>query len=95
MQWIRSFRDGETKRLWNDERNRRIPASLNRVALKKQQILNAAATLGNLAIPPGNRLELLKGDREGQHSIRINHQYRVCFVGREGNAYEVEITDYH
>jgi proteic killer suppression protein len=58
-------------------------------------MLNAAGALGDLALPPGNRLERLKGDREGQHSIRINDQYRICFVWREGNAYAVEITDYH
>ena len=74
---------------------RRIPASLHRAALKKLQMLNAAGGLGDLALPPGNRLERLKGDRADQHSIRINDQYRICFVWREGNAYAVEITDYH
>ena len=58
-------------------------------------MLSAAGALGDLAVPPGNRLERLRGDRDGQHSIRINDQYRICFVWREGNAYEVEITDYH
>jgi proteic killer suppression protein len=58
-------------------------------------MLNAAGALGDLALPPGNRLERLKGDREGQYSIRINDQFRVCFLWRDGNAYEVEITDYH
>lgn len=62
--------------------------------MKKLQILNAAARLGDLALPPGNRLERLRGDRDGQHSIRVNDQYRVCFRWQEGNAYEVEITDY-
>ncbi len=92
---IKSFRDAETERLWNEERSRRIPAGLHKAALKKLQMLNAAGELGDLALPPGNRLERLKGDREGQHSIRINDQYRVCFVWHEGNAYSVEITDYH
>jgi len=92
---IKSFRDAETERLWNEERSRRIPASLHRPALKKLQMLNAAGELGDLALPPGNRLERLKGDRAGQHSIRINDQYRVCFLWHEGNAYGVEITDYH
>ena len=92
---IKTFRDAETQRLWNEERNRRIPASLHKAALKKLQMLNAAGAMADLALPPGNRLERLKGDREGQHSIRINDQYRVCFVWREGNAYDVEITDYH
>jgi toxin HigB-1 len=92
---IKSFRDAETERLWSEERSRRIPASLHKAALKKLQILNAAGALGDLAVPPGNRLERLKGDRESQFSIRINDQYRVCFVWREGNAYDVKIADYH
>jgi toxin HigB-1 len=92
---IKTFRDAETERLWIEEHSRRIPASLKRAALKKLQMLNAAGALGDLALPPGNRLERLKGDREGQHSIRINDQYRVCFVWHKGNAYSVEITDYH
>ena len=92
---IRSFRDAETEWLWYDERSRRIPASLHKTALKKLQMLNAAGALGDLALQPGNRLERLKGEREGQHSIRVNDQYRVCFLWREGNAYDVEITDYH
>ena len=92
---IKTFRDAETERLWKEERSRRIPASLHRAALKKLQMPNAAGGLGDLALPPGNRLERLKGDRADQHSIRINDQYRICFVWREGNAYAVEITDYH
>jgi len=92
---IKTFRDAETKRLWNEERSRRIPASLHKAALRKLQMLNAAGALGDLALPPGNRLERLRGNREGQYSIRINDQYRVCFAWREGNAYDVEITDYH
>ena len=92
---IKTFRDAGTERLWYEERSRRLPASLHRAALKKLQMLNAAGALDDLALPPGNRLERLNGDREGQHSIRINDQYRVCFEWREGNAYGVEITDYH
>ena len=92
---IKAFRDRETERLWKEERSRRIPATLRRVALKKLQMLNAAAVLGDLALPPGNRLERLRGDREGQYSIRINDQYRICFEWRDNNAYDVEITDYH
>jgi proteic killer suppression protein len=68
---------------------------IHKSALKKLQMLNAAVALGDLAISPGNRLERLKGDRQGQHSIRINDQYRICFQWRTGNAYDVEITDYH
>jgi proteic killer suppression protein len=92
---IKTFRDAETGRLWKEERARRIPASLRKAALKKLQMLNAAGALGDLSLPPGNRLERLRGDREGQYSIRVNDQYRVCFQWREGNAYEVEIADYH
>jgi proteic killer suppression protein len=92
---LKSFRDAETEQLWKEERSRRLPASIHRAALKKLQILNAAGALTDLAIPPGKRLEPLKGARKGQYSIRINDQYRVCFVWRDGNAHEVEITDYH
>jgi proteic killer suppression protein len=92
---IKSFRDTDAERLGNEERTRRIPASLRKPALKKLQILNAAAALADLLVPPGNRLESLHGDREGQHSIRIHDQYLVCFDWRDNNAYEVEITDYH
>jgi proteic killer suppression protein len=92
---IKTVRNVDTERLWEEERSRRIPVSLYRSALKKLQMLNAAAELGDLALPPGNRLERLRGDREGQHSIRINDQYRICFVWRDGNAYDLEITDYH
>lgn len=92
---IQTFRDPETERLWKEERSRRIPASIHKAALKKLQMLNAAGALRDLMLPPGNRLEALKGDRQGQHSIRINEQYRICFEWRAGNACEVEITDYH
>jgi len=92
---IKSFRDAETEQLWKEEHARRVPASLRKAALKKLQMVNAAGALGDLAVPPGNRLERLRGDRRGQFSIRINDQYRVCFEWREGNAYNVEITDYH
>lgn len=92
---IKSFRDADTERLWKEEPTRRIPADLRKAALRKLQMLNAAGALSDLAVPPGNRLERLRGDRQGQHSIRINDQYRVCFEWREGNAYQVEITDYH
>ena len=92
---IKTFRDTGTERLWQEERSQRIPASLRRTALKKLQLLNAAGALGDLALPPGNRLERLKGDREGQHSIRINDQYRICFVWKDSEAHQVEVVDYH
>jgi len=92
---IASFRDRETERLWQSGRSRNLPADLERRAFIKLALLNAAVTLSNLRVPPGNRLEVLHGGREGQHSIRINDQYRVCFVWRDGNTFDVEIVDYH
>lgn len=92
---IVSFCDPETRLLWEIGSSRRIPASIRRTAWKKLAILNAALELANLNIPPGNRLEALKKDRKGQHSIRINNQYRICFRWRAGDAHDVEIVDYH
>jgi proteic killer suppression protein len=92
---IVSFRERETEKLWRSGGGRRFPAALRLRAFKKLAILNAAITLDNLNVPPGNRLEALRGERSGQHSIRINDQYRVCFLWRDGNAYDVEIVDYH
>jgi proteic killer suppression protein len=92
---IVSFRDKETEKLWQSGRSRRLPADLERRAFKKLAILNAAVTFGNLMVPPGNQPESLRGNRAGQHSIRINDQYRICFVWRDGNAFDVEIVDYH
>ena len=92
---IVSFREKDTERLWQSGRSRRLPADLLLRAFKKLAILNAAMVLDNLRVPPGNQLEALRGDRAGQHSIRINDQYRMCFVWRDGNAFEVEIVDYH
>ena len=81
--------------MWQSGRCRTLPADLERRAFKKLAILNAALTLDNLKVPPGNRLEALRRKRSGQHSIRVNDQYRVCFVWRDGNAFDVEIVDYH
>jgi toxin HigB-1 len=92
---IVSFYDADTKLLWETGRSRRIPANLRRVALRKLMILNAALELDNLRVPPNNRLEELTKDRKGQHSIRVNDQYRICFVWNAGNAYEVEVVDHH
>ncbi len=92
---IASFRDSDTRLLWNTGKSRRIPANIRITAWKKLAILNASLALNNLTVPPGNRLEALKGDRKGQHSIRINDQYRVCFVWRDNQAHDVEIVDYH
>lgn len=92
---IVSFRDTDTQKLWETGRSLRIPANLRRPAFKKLAILNAALELRNLLVPPGNHLEKLRNDREGQHSVRVNDQYRICFVWRDGNAHDVEVVDYH
>lgn len=91
---IRSFRCADTERLFRRESVRRFKA-IERPALRKLDLLDAAPDLRTLSTLPGNRVEKLKGDREGQHSIRVNDQWRICFVWREGHAYEVEIVDYH
>jgi toxin HigB-1 len=92
---IASFRDKETERLWQSGKSRRLPADLRRRAFTKLAVLNAAVALDNLKVPPGNQLEALRGSRAGQHSIRVNDQFRVCFIWRSGNAFEVEVVDYH
>ena len=92
---IASFRDADAELLWRTGKSRRIPANIRRTAWKRLAILNAAVELSNLRVPPGNQLEELKKDGKGQHSIRVNDQYRICFRWFEGNAHEVEIVDYH
>jgi proteic killer suppression protein len=92
---IKSFRCRETERLFHRRHSRKFPASLHRAALRKLVMVDAAKSLDDLRIPPANRLEALRGDRRGQHSIRINDQWRVCFVWRDGDAHEIEIVDYH
>ncbi|MBI5489992.1 MAG: type II toxin-antitoxin system RelE/ParE family toxin [Deltaproteobacteria bacterium] len=92
---IRSFRDPETERLFHRERSRRLPGDIQRVALRKLVMLDAAVVLDDLRVPPGNRLEALKGARHGQHSIRINDQWRICFRWRNGGADDAEVVDYH
>ena len=92
---IRSFRDKETERLFLRERRTKIAHSLRQVALRKLLVLDAAVSLDDVRVPPGNRLEKLAGDREGQYSIRINDQWRVCFRWEDGDAHDVEIVDYH
>lgn len=92
---IRSFRDKKTERIFLREKSRKLPLDVQRVAQRKLAILDAAQSLQDLRVPPGNRLERLSGDREGQYSIRINDQWRVCFRWNDGDAYDVEITDYH
>jgi proteic killer suppression protein len=92
---IRSFRDRETERLFRREPVRRLPPEVRRVGLRKLVLLDAAESLEDLRVSPGNRLEKLTRDRAGQHSIRINDQWRVCFRWKEGDAEDVEIVDYH
>lgn len=92
---IQSFADRSSERLFARERVRGFPAELHRAMLKKLVMLDAAERLEDLRVPPGNRLEKLSHDRVGQHSIRINDQWRICFRWKEGNAYDVEIVDYH
>ncbi len=91
---IRSFADRETERLFRRERSR-IPSDIQRRALRKLLLLHAATDINQLRVPPGNRLEALTGNREGQHSIRINRQWRICFGWHEGDAHDGEITDDH
>lgn len=92
---IKSFADRDTERLWNRQRAKTIPTDLQRRALRKLAILDAAESLQDLRVPPGNRLEELGGDRKGQHSIRINAQFRICFVWQDDDAYDVGVVDYH
>jgi proteic killer suppression protein len=92
---IAGFRDKETATIWEGRRSRHLPGDIQAVALRKLRLLNNAQSLADLRAPPANRLEALKGDRSGQHSIRINDQWRICFIWREGHAHQVEIVDYH
>ena len=92
---IKSFRDKDTERVWRREYSKRLPRDIQERALMKLQQLNAAGDLKDLSIPASNRLELLKGNRKGEYSIRINKQWRICFKWQSGHASEVEITDYH
>ncbi len=92
---IKSFRDKESVKIFNRRLSVKLPQNIQPVARKKLVILDAALELNDLRIPPGNRLEALKGGRKGQHSIRINDQWRICFKWGDGDVYDVEITDYH
>ena len=92
---IKSFRRKETEKIWQGQRSRRLPGDIQQVARRKLRMLNNARALNDLRIPPANRLEALHGQRVGQHSIRINDQWRICFVWDQGDAFDVEIVDYH
>ena len=92
---IKSFADRETQRLYVTGQSRRLPPNLIRRAVRRLEYIDLAVTLNDLSVPPSNRLHPLKGDRRGQHSISINDQWRICFRFVDGDAYDVEITDYH
>ena len=92
---IQSFADETTRKVWDLERAPRLGADVQRAAHKRLQMLDVARTINDLRVPPDNRLEKLAGDRSGQDSIRINDQYRICFVWTDNGADDVEITDYH
>lgn len=92
---IRSFRDRETQKLFERQRSRKLPREIERVARRRLLVVDAADKLEDLRIPPGNRLEKLAGRRRGQYSIRINDRWRICFRWQRGDAFDVEIVDYH
>jgi len=95
MHMIKSFRGKGAESVFAHRFSSKIPPGLQRIALRKLMLIDAAETLDDLRIPPGNRLEKLSGNRHGQHSIRINDQWRICFRWQKGDAFEVEIADYH
>lgn len=92
---IQSFANPETELIWSGRRSRKLAPDIQNAALRKLRLLNQARVLADLRVPPGNRLEALKADRHGQHSIRINDQWRICFVWDDGGPRHVEIVDYH
>jgi len=92
---IKNFKDKETEKIFNRQKSKKLPSDIQQVALRKLRMLNRVKILQELLIPPANRLERLKGDRIGQYSIRINSQWRICFEWQDGNAFNVEIVDYH
>jgi proteic killer suppression protein len=92
---IKAFKDSETERIYSRERSRKLPPDIQQVALRKLRMINNARNIIDLLIPPANRLEKLSGNRTGQYSIRINDRWRICFAWKDGDAIDVEITDYH
>jgi proteic killer suppression protein len=92
---IKSFKNKETEKIWQQETIKKLPIEIQRIGLRKLIMINASIDLNDLKIPPSNHLEKLKGNREGQYSIRINDQWRICFKWTNGNSFEVEIVDYH
>lgn len=92
---IRSFKCKETEKIFGRRFSSKLPQDMQRIALRKLRLLSRSVNLNDIQVPPGNRLEMSKGNRKGQHSIRINNQYRICFVWKGNDAYDVEIVDYH
>ena len=92
---IVSFASRDTALIWHGRRSRKLPTEIQQVALRKLRMLNQARRLNDLRVPPGNRLEVLKGPRAGQYSIRINRQWRICFAWHDGGVSDVDIVDYH
>jgi proteic killer suppression protein len=92
---IRTFKCRNTEQIFNRQRSRKFPQDIQQVALRKLRILNRSTSLRDLRVPPANRLEKLRGNRAGQYSIRVNDQWRICFVWRDGDIFNVEIVDYH
>lgn len=92
---LKSFKDRETEKVWQGTISRRLPHDIQQTARRKLRVLNNVRSLDDLRAPPSNRLEALKGNRKGQHSIRVNDQWRICFVWKDGDAHDVEIVDYH
>ena len=92
---IKSFKDNESQKIFTRQQSRKLPYDIQKSALRKLLMVDAAITLNDLKVPPANKLEALKKERKGQNSIRINDQWRICFVWKDGDAYNVEITDYH
>jgi proteic killer suppression protein len=92
---IKNFRSRETEKIWNGVRSKHLPQDIQQIARRKLRMLNNARSLHDLRVPPANRLEALRGSRSGQHSIRVNDQWRICFIWMDGDAENVEIVDYH
>jgi toxin HigB-1 len=92
---VKSFKDKETEKVYSREGSRKLPIDIQQVALRKLRMINNAKNLNDLRIPPANNLEKLKGNREGQYSVRMNSRWRICFKWEDGDAHEVEIADYH
>jgi len=92
---IKTFKDAEAKKIYQRERSRKLPSDIQQVALRKLRMINNAININDLRVPPANHLEKLSGDREGQYSIRINDQWRICFEWKNSDAFNVEIADYH